>query len=98
MNKSEIVLYTTSDGKVKIETIFQNETLWLTQAKLAELFNVDRSVITKHLELKKKATCAKFAHVQIEGDREVSRKIEFYNLDAIIAEGYRVNSKRATPI
>lgn len=102
-NQSEIVLYTTTDGKVKIETIFQNETIWLTQAKLAELFSIDRSVITKHLaniyndnELEKKATCAKFAQVQMEGNREISRKIEFYNLDAIIAVGYRVNSKRAT--
>ena len=102
-NQSEIILYTTADGTVKIETIFQDETIWLTQAKIAELFNIDRSVITKHLtniyrekELEKEATCAKFAQVQIEGNREVSRKVDFYNLDAIIAIGYRVNSKRAT--
>ncbi|MCK4982477.1 MAG: virulence RhuM family protein [Victivallaceae bacterium] len=100
---SEIVLYTTADGKIKIDTVFQNETIWLSQAKMAELFNIDRSVITKHLsniysdeELEKEATCAKFAQVQIEGNREVSRKVEYYNLDAIIAVGYRVNSKRAT--
>ncbi len=102
-NQSEIVLYTTTDGKVKIDTIFQNETIWLTQALLSELFNVDRSVVTKHLsniyndnELAKETTSAKFAHVQKEGNRNVTRKVEFYNLDAIIAVGYRVNSKRAT--
>ncbi len=100
---SEIVLYTTPDGTVKIDTVFQNETIWLTQAKIAELFNVDRSVVTKHIgniykdnELQKKATSAKIAQVQNEGGRKVSRKIEFYNLDIIIAVGYRVNSKRAT--
>ncbi len=102
-NKSEIVLYTTPDGTVKIDTISQDETIWLSQSKMAELFNIDRSVITKHLtniyrdeELGKEATCARFAQVQIEGNREVLRKVEFYNLDAIIAVGYRVNSKRAT--
>jgi len=102
-NQSEIVLYTTADGKVKVETIFFQDTIWLSQSLLAELFNVDRSVITKHLaniykeaELIKAATCAKIAQVQKEGNREVARKIEFYNLDAIIAVGYRVNSKQAT--
>ena len=102
-NQSEIVLYTTADGKVKVETILFQDTIWLSQSLLAELFNVDRSVITKHLaniykeaELIKAATCAKIAQVQKEGNREVARKIEFYNLDAIIAVGYRVNSKQAT--
>ncbi len=102
-NNSEIILYTTPDGTVKIDTVFQDETIWLTQAKMAELFGVDRSVITKHIgniykdnELQKEATSAKIAQVQNEGGRKVSRKIEFYNLDIIIAVGYRVNSKRAT--
>ena len=102
-DQSEIVLYTTPDGTVKIDTIFQDETIWLTQAKMAELFDVDRSVITKHIgniykdnELQKEATSAKIAQVQNEGGRKVSRKVEFYNLDIIIAVGYRVNSKRAT--
>jgi hypothetical protein len=80
-----------------------DETFWLTQKQMAELFETERSVITKHLlniyseeELDKESTCAKIAQVQIEGNREVNRAVEFYNLDAIIAVGYRVNSKKAT--
>jgi hypothetical protein len=100
---NEILLYTTPNGKVKIEIYLQNETIWLTQQKIADLFGVERSVVTKHLknifeegELIKEATCAKIAQVQIEGGREVTRNIEFYNLDAIISVGYRVNSMQAT--
>jgi len=100
---NQILLYTTPNGKVKVEIYLQNETIWLNQQKIAELFGVDRSVITKHLtnvyselELSKEATCAKFAQVQTEGDRAVNRHIEFYNLDAIISVGYRVNSTQAT--
>lgn len=100
---NEILLYTTPNGKVKVEIYLQNETIWLTQQKIAELFGVDRSVATKHLaniytegELSKEATCAKIAQVQTEGNREVNRLIEFYNLDAIISVGYRVNSTQAT--
>ncbi len=103
VSESSIILYETEDGKVKIDTLFQDETIWLTQAKMADLFDIDRSVITKHLsnvyrekELEKESTCAKIAQVQIEGQREVSRKVVCYNLDAIIAVGYRVNSKKAT--
>lgn len=100
---NEILLYTTPNGRVKVEIYLQNETIWLTQQKIAELFGVERSVITKHLsniykenELKKEATCAKIAQVQTEGSRAVSRQIEFYNLDVIISVGYRVNSIQAT--
>lgn len=100
---NEILLYTTPSGQVKVEMYLQNETIWLTQQKIADLFGVDRSVVTKHLqniyeinELSKEATCAKFAQVQQEGSRNVTRQIEFYNLDAIISVGYRVNSTRAT--
>jgi len=100
---NEILLYTTPNGNVKIEIYLQNETVWLTQQKIADLFGVDRSVVTKHLlnifaqgELKKEATCANFAQVQTEGKRQVTRNIEFYNLDAIISVGYRVNSIQAT--
>jgi len=100
---NEILLYTTPDGKVKVEIYLQNETIWLTQQKIADLFGVDRTVVTKHLiniydeaELSKEATCAKIAQVQTEGSREVTRPIEFYNLDAIISVGYRVNSSQAT--
>ncbi len=100
---TEFLLYTTPDGKVKVEIFLRNENIWLTQAKIAELFGVDRSVIAKHLqnifaegELNKEATCAKIAQVQKEGEREVKRNIEFYNLDAIISVGYRANSTQAT--
>jgi hypothetical protein len=100
---NEILLYTTPNGKVKVEIYLQNETIWLTQQKIADLFGVDRTVVTKHLaniytenELNKEATCAKIAQVQTEGQRAVSRQIEFYNLDAIISVGYRVNSTQAT--
>ena len=100
---NEIMLYTTPNGKVKVEIYLQNETIWLTQQKIADLFGVDRTVVTKHLiniyketELDKAATCAKIAQVQTEGSREVTRPVEFYNLDAIISVGYRVNSAQAT--
>ncbi len=100
---SEILLYTTPNGKVKVEIYLQNETIWLSQQKISDLFGVDRTVVTKHLsniysenELSREATCAKIAQVQKEGDRTVNRQIEFYNLDAIISVGYRVNSSQAT--
>jgi hypothetical protein len=100
---TEFLLYTTPNGKVKVEIFLRDENIWLTQAKIAELFDVERSVVTKHLqnifnegELKKEATCAKIAQVQNEGGRQVKRDVEFYNLDAIISVGYRVNSSVAT--
>jgi len=103
MNQSEIILYKTEDGAVKIDTIFQNETIWLTQNAMAELFGVNVPAISKHLknifeegELQKEATLSKMETVQNEGGRQIKRNKEFYNLDAIIAVGYRVNSKRAT--
>lgn len=99
------LLYESDEGAVSIDVVIDkdSETMWATQKTMAELFNVDRSVITKHLkniyddgELNKISTCAKIAHVQKEGNREVKRKTTFYNLDAIISVGYRVNSKNAT--
>ncbi|MSU75460.1 MAG: cell filamentation protein Fic [Candidatus Magasanikbacteria bacterium] len=100
---TEFLLYTTPNGKVKVEIFLRNENIWLTQAKIAELFGVDRSVATKHLqniydegELNKEATSAKIAQVQNEGGRQVSREVEFYNLDTILSVGYRVNSAQAT--
>ncbi len=100
---TEILLYNTPKGGVKVEIYLQNETIWLPQQKIAELFGVDRTVVTKHLsniysenELNKEATCAKIAQVQSEGNRTVNRQIEFYNLDVIISVGYRVNSTQAT--
>jgi len=102
-NHSEIVLYTTTDGKVKIDTIFQNETIWLTQKKMAELFDCSSDNISLHLkniykesELSASSTVEDFSIVQKEGNRTVSRRTKYYNLDVIIAVGYRVNSKRAT--
>lgn len=100
---NDILLYTTSEGKVKIEVLFEDETFWLSQKRIAELFGVESHTITYHLkeifksgELLEDSTTRKIRVVQKEGKREVSRDIEFYNLDAIIAVGYRVNSHRAT--
>lgn len=101
--QSEFVLYTAPNGEVRIEIYVQNETIWLTQQKIAELFGVAKSTISEHIsnifesgELKKEATVRKFRTVQTEGEREVARNIEYYNLDAIISVGYRVNSTKAT--
>ena len=98
-----MVLYHSENDDVSINALIKDETLWITQKAMAELFDSDRSVITKHLlniynegELEKEATCAKIAQVQQEGTRQVKRNVDFYNLDAIISVGYRVNSKRAT--
>ena len=100
---NNILLYTSAEGKVKIDIIYESETFWLSQKRIAELFGIERSVVTKHLknifesgELDENSTCAKIAQVQKEGNREVSREIDFYNLDAVIAVGYRVNSHQAT--
>ena len=103
MPDSEIILYTTPEGHVKVEVILQDETVWLTQKAMGELFGVVKSTISEHLsgifeegELSREATVRNFRTVQQEGNREVSRNIEFYNLDAIISVGYRVNSQQAT--
>lgn len=100
---NEILLYTSPAGKVKIDVYFEDETFWLSQKKMSELFEVTVSTINEHLqnvfvtgELIQSATVRKFRIVQTEGQREVARDIDFYNLDAIIAVGYRVNSNRAT--
>src|ERR1035437_8580697 len=97
---NEILLYTTPNGNVKLEIYLQNETIWLTQQKIADLFGVDRSVITKHLknifenkELDKNSVSAKIAHTAADGKTYTT---QFYNLDAIISVGYRVNSTQAT--
>ena len=103
MNQSEIILYKTDDDNIKIDTIFQNETIWLSQSQMAELFGVNIPAISKHLsniyeegELNRESTVSKMETVQNEGRRTVTRNKDFYNLDAIIAVGYRINSKRAT--
>ncbi len=96
----EIIFYKNESGEAKVEILLQNENLWLTQARIAELFDVDRTVITKHLknifaenELDENSVCANFTHTAADGK---NYKTKFYNLDAIIAVGYRVNSKKAT--
>ncbi|MBU1163029.1 MAG: virulence RhuM family protein, partial [Proteobacteria bacterium] len=95
---NQITVYQTSDGKINIEVLYANENIWLPQKRIAELFDVDRSVITKHLknifsdnELEEDSVCAKFAHTAEDG-KEYQTK--FYSLEAIIAVGYRVNSER----
>jgi prophage maintenance system killer protein len=99
----EIVLYEAADGGIQLDVRLERETVWLTQAQIADLFGRERSVITKHLrnvysehELDAVATCAKFAQVQTEGPRTVIRDVDHYNLDVIISVGYRVKSKRGT--
>ena len=100
---SEFLLYAAPDGAVKVRVLFKDETAWLTQKALADLFGVKVPAIAKHLknifdsgELNRAATVSKMEIVQAEGGREVAREVEFYNLDAIIAVGYRVNSYQAT--
>jgi len=103
MNKSEIQIFTSKDGKTEIQVKLEDETVWLNQYQLESLFNTNRTSINRHIsniykseELEEKSTCAKIAQVQKEGDREIKRRIKYYNLDIIIAVGYRVNSKRGT--
>src|SRR5258708_3401399 len=101
--QTEIMLYQAEDGQTRIDVRLQDDTVWLSLNQMADLFQRDKSVISKHIsnifeegELKPEPTVAKFATVQKEGDREVSREIEFYNLDIIISVGYRVKSHRGT--
>ena len=102
-SNNNFILYTAPNGNVKIEAYIQDETIWLTQQKMADVFGVTKSTISEHLsniydsgELEKQATVRKFRTVQIEGEREVARNLEYYNLDVIISVGYRVNSTKAT--
>lgn len=101
--KNEIVLYQSGELAEHIEVKLGEETVWLTLNQIAQLFDRDKSVISRHLrniftegELSQEATVAKYATVQIEADRKVQRDIDHYNLDAIISVGYRVNSKQGT--
>jgi len=100
---SEILMYQTEDGNTKIEVSINEDTVWLTQAQMCELFQRDKSVISRHIknifeeeELDEDSTVAKNATVQKEGNREVSREVTYYNLDVIISVGYRVKSHRGT--
>ena len=101
-NKGEIVMYQ-PDETIRLEVRMGEETVWLTQQQMAELFATDRSSIAKHIqniyeteELEQEPTCAKIAQVRQEGKRKVKRNIIYYNLDMILSVGYRVNSKRGT--
>lgn len=101
--KGEIILYQSENGQTKIEVILDNETVWLNQYQMEELFQTDRTSILRHIknvyktgELEEKSTCAKIAQVREEGSRSVRREILYYNLDVIISVGYRVNSHRGT--
>ena len=100
--KDEIVLYQ-PDATIQLEVRLQDETVWLNQQQMAELFGTDRTSVLRHIhniykthELEEAATCAKIAQVRIEGNRQVRREVPFYNLDMIISVGYRVNSIRGT--
>ena len=101
--KGEIIIYTSEDGSVSLDTKLENETIWLTQDMMTKLFETTKQNISLHInniykdeELDKTSTVKDFLTVRKEGNRTVSRNIEYYNLDMIIAVGYRVNSKRAT--
>jgi hypothetical protein len=102
-NISQIIIYQTENGETKLDVRFQNETVWLTQKHMAELFQTTSQNITIHLrnifeegELEEGETCKDFLQVQKEGNREVKRQQKFYNLDAIISVGYRIKSHVAT--
>lgn len=100
---NQLIFYATPQGNVKVEVIFESETFWLSQKRMAELFGVDVRTVNEHLknifdtsELQRDSTIRKFRIVQKEGSRSVTRDVEFYVLDAILAVGYRVNSSEAT--
>ncbi len=100
---NQIVIYQSADGQMAIDVRMEEETVWLTQAQMAELFQTDRTSILRHIkniyktgELTEPVTCAIFAQVRQEGKRTITRQIPYYNLDMIISVGYRVNSIRGT--
>ena len=98
---NEIIIYQSEDGQTQVDVRMENETVWLTQAQMAELFQTDRTSIVRHInniykveELERESTCAKIAQVQMEGSRTVTRQVPIFNLDMFITGGYRVNAKR----
>lgn len=102
-NHGEILIFQSDDGLTNIEVKFENETVWLSQQQMADLFHTSRTNVVEHIkhiynegELEENSTCRKFRQVRTEGNREVSREIPFYNLDMIISLGYRVKSSIAT--
>ena len=102
-NKGEIVIYQSEDGLTRIDVTLDDETIWLTQQQMAELFQTSRTNVVEHIgniysegELEQSSTCREFRQVRIEGSREVQRQIPYYNLDMIISLGYRIKSSVAT--
>lgn len=103
IQQGEIVIYQTEDGNTKIDVRFVDETVWLTQQQMAELFRSSRSNVVEHIrniyeegELDEASTCRKFRQVRAEGNRMVTRELPYYNLDMIISLGYRIKSRIAT--
>lgn len=103
MNKGEVIIYRSADGLAELSVQLEDDTVWLSLNQMAELFDRDKSTISRHIkniyaegELDESSTVAKFATVQSEGERTVSREVEYYNLDVIISVGYRVKSMRGT--
>ena len=103
MNNFQFLIYKSADEDVSVNAIIKDESVWLTQKSMAQLFDVNSQAISKHLnniyeegELSRESTCSKIEQVQYEGGRRITRQFLFFNLDAIISVGYRVNSKRAT--
>lgn len=102
-NRGEIVLYKSEDGTIKVDVLMQNETVWLNQAQLCDLFQKSKATISEHIkniyeekELEYDSTVRNFRTVQLEGDRQIERNIDYYNLDVIISVGYRVKSAQGT--
>ena len=102
-NGFDFLIYKAADEEVSVNAVIKDDTIWLTQKSMAELFEVTPQTIARHLaniyeeeELYRDSTCTKIVQVQIEGNRQVKRNVDIFNLDAIISVGYRVNSKRAT--
>ena len=100
---SSIIIYQSEDGNTRIEVKLENETVWLTQQQLCDLYQTSRTNIVEHIqhiyedgELEESATCRKFRQVRQEGSRMVERELPYYNLDMIISLGYRVRSRVAT--
>ena len=103
MNDSSILIYSNKDGDIKVDVKLEDKNIWLSQAQLCEVFQKSKSTISEHIsnvfkeeELNALATVRKFRTVQMEGQREVAREIDFYNLDIIIAVGFRIKSPQGT--
>lgn len=101
--QKEIITFNSNNGEVQLNTDFEHDTIWAIREQIASLFDIDRTGVNRHIrniykaeELDEKVTYAKIAQVQIEGTRQVSRKLDYFNLDMILSVGYRVNSKKTT--